>query len=350
MVKKLWWVALLAGVMAGCAAQPAPDNTNSAQSADQAFDNLHNGFNDGQFGKDSKQDGFWDRLDVCKVLGDVFSTGDQVVRLGFFYGVEGEGVLGATYGMAGYDVVFDLYHRQMSVSKYFGGGMGMPGLGVSASIYAGIAEGFQHGVGDWDGYFVNAEFDVGLPFLKDYFSVTPVFFVSGVDQNDDNIISPSEILTPPNGVYGFSVGLSVGVDALPDVLPVSGAITEGLWMPHKSAIRHFYDFLDDTSILGYQLDVELVDHETGELCPSDWPDVDSERECIVEFGNGQSSNTKAALHMAWGICELNGGCLFPLAGSAALSAVAIGAFQDAGNSLGDICPDLAASLGEPSGE
>ncbi len=314
----------------------------ATQQADEAFDDLHQGFSDGQFGKESKEDGFWDRIDVCQVLSNVLDVGDQVARIGFFYGVEGEGVLGTAYGVGGYDVVFDLYHRQAAVSKYFGGGVGTPGLGGSVSFYVGVAEGFQHGVSDWDGYFVTAETEVGLPFLKDYLSVDPAFFVSGVDRNDDNVIEPSEVLVPPEGVYGFSVALSLGVDALPDVLPVSGNITEGLWMPHKKAIRYFYDYLADVSLFGvYDLDVSLVDHETGEECPADWPDEDPEADCIMAFGLHQSSNTKAALHQAWGICALNGGCLFPLAGSAALATVAIGAFQDAGEYLDDICPDLA---------
>ncbi len=339
-------IFLAFGLLTAACGQGGPEDTNQARDeAKAAFDDLHQGFSDGNFGKDSKADGFWDRLDVCKILGDVFQVGDQATRLGFFYGVEGEGVLGATYGMGGYDVVFDLYHRQMSVSKYFGMGLGVPEISASLSFYVGVALGFQHGVSDWDGYFVTAETELGLPFLKDYISLEPAFFVTGVDRNDDNVISPDEVLVPPEGVYGFSVGLSVGVDALPDVLPVSGALTEGLWMPHKKAIRYFYDVLSDVSLFGVvDLDVELVDHETGELCPEDWPDVDQEADCILEFGQNASSNTKAALHEAWAICTLNGGCLFPLAGSAALASVAIGAFQDAGEALTDMCPDLAENL------
>ena len=334
--------------LALAACGPTQQDTASVhEEAKETFDELHQGFSDGNFGKDSKADGFWERLDVCKVLGDVFHVGDQASRLGFFYGVEGEGVLGEVYGLGGYDIVFDLYHREMSVSKYFGAGLGVPEISASLSFYVGVALGFQHGVSDWDGYFVTAEMELGLPFLKDYLSLEPAFFVTGVDRNDDNVISPDEVLVPPEGVYGFSVGLSVGVDALPDVLPASGALTEGLWMPHKPAIRHFYDFLSGVSLFGVvDLDVELVDHETGELCPADWPDVEPEADCILKFGSHQSSNIKAALHQAWAICTLNGGCLFPLAGSAALASVAIGAFQDAGEALTDICPDLAEQLEE----
>lgn len=133
---------------------------------------------------------------------------------------------------------------------------------------------------------------------------------------------------------------SLGVDALPDVLPVGAVLTEGLSMPHKRGIRFFYDQLKQEGILWYDLSVHLVDPETGEACPEDWPDVDGERECVLQFGEERMSNTKAALHLAWAMCTLNGGCLSPLAGSMAFTAVAIGALRDAGGSLSEICPAL----------
>lgn len=85
-----------------------------------------------------------------------------------------------------------------------------------------------------------------------------------------------------------------------------------------------------------------MDHHTGEPCSEDWPDVEPERDCLRQFGDDQMSHTKAALHLAWAICTLNGGCLSPLTGSMALTAVAIGAYRDVGDSLHEICPDLGA--------
>jgi len=332
--------------LASCSPSSPGDNSQDNpinQEANGAFNDLYDEFAEGDFGEDSKADGFWEHVSPCDILGGIYEFANQLSQMGFFYGVEGEGVLGITNVMGGYDVVFDLYHRQMSVSKYFGGGVSTPGLGVSVSAYVGVALGFRHGVSDWDGYFVTTETELSLPLLKDFLSLEPAFFVTGVDSNDDNIIDPTEVLVPPNGVYGFSVGLSVGVDVLPDVLPVSAAVTEGLWMPHKHGIKTFYEILEDQSIAWvYHLNVHLVDHETGEECPPDWPDVEGDRDCIVEFGDEGMSNIKASLHMAWGICALNAGCLNPLAGSAALTAVAIGALRDAGDSLRDICPDLGA--------
>lgn len=325
--------------------EPAPDTQDNPinEEANGAFNDLYDQFGEGEFGPDSKSDAFWEHLDPCAVLGGIYEFADDFTQLGFFYGVEGEGVLGTAVGVGGYDVVFDLYHRQMTVSKYAGAGVGTPGLGVSLTVYAGVALGFHHGVSDWDGYFVTTELELGLPLLKDFIHLEPGFFVTGVDANDDNFIEPSEVLVPPEGVYGFSVGLSVGVDALPDVLPVGATLTEGLWMPHKRGIRTFYDQLKDESIMWfYDLNVHLVDHSTGEACPSDWPDVEGERDCILEFGDEGMSNTKASLHLAWAMCTLNGGCLSPIAGSMALTAVAIGAFRDAGDRLDEICPDLAS--------
>ncbi len=333
-------------LLLSCAGNPPPPDTNDNPinaEANDAYNDLYDQFDEGDFGPDSKSDGFWERLDPCAVLGGLYEFADDFSQIGFFYGVEGEGVLGVGVGVGGYDVVFDLYHRQMSVSKYFGAGVTTPGLGASVTAYAGVAMGFQHGVVDWDGYFVTTELELSLPLLKDFIHLEPAFFVTGVDENDDNFIEPSEVLVPPDGVYGFSIGLSVGVDALPDVLPVGATLTEGLWQPHKRGIRTFYDQLKDESILWvYDLSVHLVDHSTGEECPADWPDVEEERDCILEFGDEGMSNTRAALHLAWAICSLNGGCLSPIAGSMALTSVAIGAFRDAGDNLAEICPDLAS--------
>ncbi len=330
-------------LISACAGDPPSvhDDPINAE-ANDAFNDLYGEFDEGSFGPDGKQDWFWERLDACEVLGGIYEFSDDFTRLGFFFGAEGDGVIGSAVGLGGYDVVFDLYHRQMSVSKYAGMGVTTPGLGVSVTFYQGVAVGFEHGVSDWDGYFVTTSAELSLPLLKDFIHLEPAFFVSGVDENDDNFIDPGEVLVPPEGVYGLSIGLSLGVDALPDVLPVGATLVEGLWEPHKRGIRFFYDWLKEVDFFWYYLDVHLVDHGTGELCPDDWPDVEGERDCILEFGDETMSNTRASLHLAWAMCTVNGGCLSPLAGSMALAAVAIGAYRDAGDSLEEICPELAA--------
>jgi len=294
----------------------------------------------GEFGQDGKADLFG--VDPCRFLAPLFAEGNDFTHAGLFVGVEGEGVLGATAAFGGYDLVWDLYHHQMSVSRYHGAGISTPKVGASVTAYAGFATGFHDGVGEWDGYFVTTAMDVGLPFLKDFLSLEPAVFVSGVDQNGDHVIAPDEVLIPPDGVYGFQIGVSLGFDLLPDPLPVGGEVTEGLWEPYKPAIRYYYDKLADTRFarIGTRLRVYLVDHQTGDLCAADWPDVDGERDCVVEFGERDWSHAHRGAHVAYSICSSLGGCGIPLSWPMSATAVAIGAYRDVGGAVEALCPDL----------
>lgn len=319
--------------------------TNEQANADQAESEFDNTVMDlqGEFGGYGKAD--FSGVDSCYFLEPLFRDGNNFTHAGFFVGVEGEGVLGVASVFGGFDLVWDLYHHQMSVSRYTGAGVGMPKVGASVTAYAGFATGFSHGVSDWDGYFVTTEAEIGLPFFKDFVALEPAVFVSGVDNNGDEFISPDEILLPPDGVYGFQMGVSLGFDLLPDPSPVSGSITEGYWQPYKPAIRYYYDLLSNTRFgwVGPHLNVHLVDHGTGETCDENWPEVDGERDCIIQFGEEDWNHVRTGAHVAYSICSSLGGCELPLSWSMSLTAVAVGAYRDVGGRVRSLCPDLGNS-------
>lgn len=317
----------------------ALDNPDPSETKDQFSDDF-NQLN-GEFGN-GKADLFGLNIDPCKMLAPLASWGHDAMRSGLVMGVEGEGVLGTAVGVGGFDLVWDLYHQQLSVSRYAGAGIGVPGAGASVSAYAGAAFGFENGVDDWDGYFVTGEAEVGLPFLKDYVSLTPEGYVTGVDSNGDGVISPSEVLAPPDGVYGFSIGVSLGFDLLPDPLPVSGSVTEGYWQPYKQAVRHFYDDLSSTRMFGIKkMNVRLVEPETGEECAADWPNVDGEMDCVIEFGDPEDSYLTRSINTAYSICHIAGRCAVPLTWPMSATAMAIAALRTSGLSFDEMCPDYA---------
>lgn len=277
-------------------------------------------------------------IDPCSLLRPLASFGHDALRSGLALGIEGDGVLGAAYGQSGMDLVWDLYHQQMTVSRYAGAGVGVPGAGASVEAYVGAGFGFENGVEDWDGYFVNGEVEIGLPFLKDYLSLNPEGYVSGVDDNGDGIIGPSEILVPPEGVYGFNIAVSLGFDLLPTPLPVEGNVTEGYWQPYKEAIRHFYDEFSSTRMFGIKkMQVRLIEPETGELCPAGWPEEEGELSCVIEFGDPDDSYVRRSLNTAYSICYITGRCAVPLTWPMSANAMAIGALRSSGLSFDDMC-------------
>lgn len=282
--------------------------------------------------------------DECDVLRPILAGTDAGIRSGFFFGVESQVAFAGATGFGGFDVVFDLYHHQMTVSRYYGAGVALALAGISVEVYAGFATGFEHGVSDWDGYFVTANLEIGLPFLREFFSLNPNVFVSAVDNDGNGLIGPTEIVAPPEGVYGFGMGIEVGVE-IPTGLPVSGSLVEGLWEPHDEAIRWYYDRLSETRFarIGSRLNVHLVDHHTGEACDADWPYSGTDEECVIEFGEPDWNHTRRALHMAYGICTSTGGCEIPIAWPMSAAAIGVGAVRDIGGNLAELCPDLADS-------
>ena len=73
----------------------------------------------------------------CELLNPIFEWGEEAIKSGFFMGAGGQGTLGPAIGLGGYDVVWDFYHSQITVSAYHGIGLNLAGgAGITASLYA----------------------------------------------------------------------------------------------------------------------------------------------------------------------------------------------------------------------
>ena len=340
---KLLWIALLCALIELSVMGCSQDYAMIDQESRGAMLELSEAFPRGHFGPDSKADGFWEKIEPCKVLKNMHAGGDQYIRPGYYMAIEGNGVLGPTMGISGYDVVFDLYHHQMSVSAYQGRGLTTSfGAGASITYAEGVALGFKNAVSDWNGYFVNSSLSAGipLPWISDLANVNVAYFQSGKDHNRDGMIGHNEVVMPPRGIYGASASVSFGANILP-TLPVNINLSKGLWQPHKSGIRSYYQRIKNSRLWKAHIPVRLVDAHTGETCSEDWPHIEGHRDCFIEFGHPHTSHTRAALYQAITICYLSGTCLSPLSGPAALGAIAIGSLRDAGGDLHGLCPDMA---------
>ena len=327
-------------------------------SAEEAFEQDYSDFAD-RYGGDGKNDIFKNLgIDPCLLLEPMAKNVKPLTHSGLVMGAEVEVGTGATKGFYGRDYVWDLYHHQLTVSRYYGAGVtsGIAAGKTGATAYVGAAFNFDHGVSDWDGYFVTAAASFGLelelPFVGEVdASITPAFYVTAEDKNGNHVIDSHEEVIFPNGVYGFTVGLSTGAEYLPVPDPVPFlegelSLTEGLWEPDNEAIRDVYDELDDARILFFwDLQVRLVDHHTGEDCLEanpDWPYEPAgysgpHLECVVEFGDPEESHLKRSLDTGASICELSGDCAVPLTWPLASTALAVGFSRDLGASVGEYC-------------
>ena len=244
--------------------------------------------------------------------------------------------------MSGYEVVFDLYPNQMSVSAYRGKGVKSGvGVGGSVSYSESIAIGFHHSVSDWHGYFSSASVSAGvpLPWISHLANVNVGYVQSAIDSNQNGRIEPREMLPPSQGIYGGSIGVSLGANVLPS-LPITATVYEGFWRSHKGAIHIYYDLVKRVRLGKAQLTARLIDADHGQICSEDWPNTDGHRDCFIEFGHPNKRYTKSSFHQAVAICHINGACLSPLSGPSALGTIALGALRDAGSDLNGLCPAM----------
>jgi hypothetical protein len=287
-------------------------------------------------------------LDLCELLEPLVVLGDRFLALGYFVGAEGQGVLPGVVGVGGYDIVWDLYHHQLAAHRYTGVGL-TSNLGASASgtVYAGMAFGFEHGVGDWEGHFVTVSADLSLPLLREFISLTPTGFISATDLDGDGIIDSTDELEP-GGVDGFAVGVTGGAPLIPDPLPVSGTVTSAEWTRHDDLTRALYDELADIDVL-WAPDpvVRLVDPDTGadclELNPY-WPDVPvgvdaPPMDCVIELGDPRDGHLRRSVDDAMALCHFSAGCKVPIAWPAATTALAVGAYRDRRDEINAYCSD-----------
>jgi hypothetical protein len=317
--------------------------------------------------------------DPCEYLSELVDDRGELVPFGYFVGVEGELGLIVARGQVGVDLVFDLYHYQLGTSYYFGGGVGTLSGSASIEFYAGVAQGFEHSVSDWEGWFVTTELNVGLPFLNDALEVGYASFVSGVDRDENNFIDPSEVLVPPEGVYGYQFSVALGFDILTflpdpaDFVPIGGEITQGKWFSFSWLNRSLYDYYEGANLylFGEELSVHLVDPHTGEECPPDWPQhhelhacvsaiddspcdpeesdvcVDPETgvqcehgsECVIEFGEPTWDHQRRTQHMFYALCWITGQCAIPSGYHMAQASLAAAVLRDSGMTYDEMCPN-----------
>ncbi len=293
------------------------------------------------FGSDDKED-LISRADVCAMIAPVARYVDALIRGGFVMGIEGTLVVGPIDTFGGYDLVWDLYNQQFTVARYGGSITSMDEVALSATAYVGFAAGFRAGVADWYGFHEALSVEIGLPFVDDFFSIDVTGFRSAVDLDGDGVAHASELLSPPDGVFGYTVGITAGIDAVPDPLPVELTLQEGYWEPHKTVIRSWYDRFATATILGFELPIaaRLVDTADGSDCPADWPDVEGDRDCAIELGKPDTSHARRALHMARSMCHVTKGCALPLTWPMAGAALAVGKLRDLGLAPSELCPGI----------
>jgi len=140
---------------------------------------------------------------ICDVIGPFASLNHPY----FYYGASAQaGIIGQVQG--GMDVVWDMTNLQTAAFGYKGYGAGSL-IGGEAGVYAGYGFGNKTGVLDaWSGRFCTATGSIGLP--AKLLSANASAFVS-----------------PDMSVYGGSVGVSAGLDAIPT--PVDGSVFAADW-------------------------------------------------------------------------------------------------------------------------
>ena len=217
-------------------------------------------------------------------------------------------------------------------------------MALTGTAYVGYAAGFRHGVVDWYGFHEQVSGELGLPFFDDFLSIEVTAFRAAVDQDGDGEAGVTELLSPPDGLFGYTVGVTAGVDAFPDPLPVEFTLSDGYWEPHKEAIRRYYERFQEARFLGFKLPIKvrLVDAWDGTTCDEMWPLVDDEQDCVIEFGDPEKSRTRRALHLARSICSRTGGCALPISWPVAGAAVAIARLRDKGLAPSEFCPGIVS--------
>ena len=310
---------LLSSMLIACADVPT-----TGQDIDDEFSLAINQLEANHGGPDKAD--FFGIIDPCDILTPFQEWSDQLLRSGFFLGVQGEGVLGAGTGFGGMDIVWDFYHNQITVSAYKGLGISLsPGVNLSASIYTGWVTGFQHGVSDWDGKHYQVSGEVSLPFVREFIHLKPETFVipKGLSNHEKD--------HDMNDLFGFSIGISLGLELFPEPSPLSLSVSQGEWTPNDQGISSLYHKLKNKRIIplvGEALAIHLVDHHTGETCSEQWPAVDHDKDCVIQLGDSSWSHTRNALHFATSVCSLTNNCVSPLSWPVSVLSIALGSWRD----------------------
>jgi hypothetical protein len=273
----------------------------------------------------------------CELLGPALEIGDEFLKMGFVVGVEGRFAFGPHTDLGGYDAIFDLYHRQARVVWRRGAVAGIPLLnaGASAEAYAGMAFGFERGVTDWNGRFKKVAGSISIPYMPQFIKLAPEAYVTGEDADGDGAIGFTELVPPPEGMFGFNIAVSASFGIQWGASP---SVAAGSFGQHGEGTREIYDRMRSVKIAGLRSPVlRLVDGADGSACPEDWPATEPDRNCVIQFGAVDADPVMSALDMAHGICALTGNCAFPLSLQMGTQGVALGMLQKSGAKPSDIC-------------
>ncbi|QQR89537.1 MAG: hypothetical protein IPJ88_15255 [Myxococcales bacterium] len=314
----------------------------------------------------------------CEALEHVFPYGipegfaDDAMHPAIFVGGSAKGSLKILQGvdsvLRGIDVVADLYNQEIMVLGYAGNGTNVSKLfsgGASFSMYGGAAYGLENGLSDWYGFFNGASVGINpLPVLKRFLNADLNWFRSGTDLDGDHLIAPEELHNPPEGVYGFSVGATVGFDVLgalwdaasvavlgiPGALPLSAGTSTTHYHPWNYGTLLLFEELKKVGLpvtlkdcdCDYMPVSEFVSAQPQGDCwksPFLGPDAElSQNQCRISF-----EGSKAALKgvdLAKAICHA-GNCDLEERLLNTVYASAVGHFRDQGvNSAKLLCPSL----------
>lgn len=256
---------------------------------------------------------------LCGTLNILSSAGEHTRSTLYF---NGRAYLGGAVaqGFIGHDNVWDLFHHQATVSSYKGAGVGT-NLGVELDAYAGFAFGAAQEASEWNGYFVSSDVDVKVPFLG---KAGLTCFITGVDDNQNGIIGPTELRLPPQEIYGCALELSKTFGWSPIPLPVDVEFNEGQWRNNAQKTIKLADRDED------KLQATLVESASGDL--------------YVQYGDESMTHLERGKLVAKSILRsIWYGVKDPLVGpSAALSSLAMGLWLDHGDELLENCvePEL----------
>ncbi len=262
-------------------------------------------------------DGFlaaWDAAEWTRRPGLVAGIGGSA---GGMFGI------GVDIGM-GTEMVWDFYHHQAMAAWWKGGG---PSFGpefnvasASGQVYLGLAMGFPNDVTDWLGSFQSL--DIGVEITTIVNEIVQALTGLGVGvtvggQFYTSVDDGGTRVEPWNGGTG-GAGLAVGgavewgysVPGL--MIPIGGPL--GL-VPeiHATLAGHTYEFKVMTRALYDQMrsgfiraPAYLVDPAAGTDCHADWPTVDGDDTCVIEFGRRTESPLERALGTQLGLCKVVG--------------------------------------------
>lgn len=228
-------------------------------------------------------------VDACVLLDPIFEYGERLMRAGYIVGVSGPDVLGENTGRGGYELVFDIYHQQLTITGHVGHSILAPPWASDAdtdeaAYYDGIAFGLERGAHDWHGLYAEPVSAFGVPFTDKIEAKIPPLFVRAVDNGGDTI--PDGAVLPPNGVYGFTDANLDDVEF--EVTPADTTLAPAFFGTECTEDEEVCDVLGDGTA-GSCLEFERDEHDWGictSACEGLCPDLGDRKSYCVSLDGG----------------------------------------------------------------